>query len=66
MEKFLKLVKQLVKEYEITVKIEWSSHRCWLVEVLEKGYDRPFIHVEGEDMDDVFSRAFLSLYSNYE
>ena len=60
MDKLINYIKELHKqEIELSLKLEYSLHYGWIVQVIRKGYDIPILKVN----DNSFDKAIELTYS---
>lgn len=60
MDKLINHIKELHKQdIELSLKIEYSLHYGWIVQVIRKGYDIPIVKVN----DNSFDKAIELTYS---
>ena len=60
MDKLINYIKELHKqEIELSLKLEYSLHYGWIVQVIRKGYDMPIVKVN----DNSFDKAIELTYS---
>ena len=60
MDKLINHIKELHKQdIELSLKLEYSLHYGWIVQVIRKGYDMPIVKVN----DNSFDKAIELTYS---
>ena len=60
MDKLINRIKELHKQdIELALKLEYSVHYGWIVQVIRKGYDMPIVKVN----DNSFDKAIELTYS---
>ena len=60
MDKLINYIKELHKQdIELALKLEYSLHYGWIVQVIRKGYDIPIVKVN----DNSFDKAIELTYS---
>ena len=60
MDKLINRIKELHKQdIELALKLEYSVHYGWIVQVIRKGYDMPIVEVN----DNSFDKAIEYTYS---
>ena len=63
MDKLINYIKELHKqEIELSLKLEYSLHYGWIVQVIRKGYDMPIVKVN----DNSFDKAIELTYSEFK
>lgn len=62
MDKLINRIKELHKQdIELSLKLEYSLHYGWIVQVIRKGYDMPIVEVNDNDLDDAIGKAYIEL-----
>ena len=49
---------------ELALKLEYSLHYGWIVQVIRKGYDMPIVEVNDSDLDDAIEKAYIELIAS--
>ena len=62
MDKLINRNKELHKQYiELSLKLEYSVHYGWIVQVIRKGYDMPIVKVNDYDLNDAIEKVITEL-----
>ena len=62
MDKLINRFKELHKQdIELSLKLEYSLHYGWIVQVIRKGYDMPIVEVNDNDLDDAIEKVITEL-----
>ena len=62
MDKLINYIKELHKQdIELSLKLEYSLHYGWIVQVIRKGYDMPIVEVNDNDLDDAIEKVITEL-----
>ena len=62
MDKLINRIKELHKQdIELSLKLEYSLHYGWIVQVIRKGYDMPIVEVNDNDLDDAIEKVITEL-----
>ena len=65
MQRLLDYLKQKQDEnIELALKLEYSLHYGWIVQVIRKGYDMPIVEVNDNDLDDAIEKAYIELIAS--
>lgn len=65
MQRLLDYLKQKQDEnIELALKLEYSVHYGWIVQVIRKGYDMPIVEVNDSDLDDANEKAYIELIAS--
>lgn len=65
MDKLINHIKELHKQdIELSLKLEYSLHYGWIVQVIRKGYDMPIVEVNDSDLDDANEKAYIELIAS--
>ena len=65
MDKLINRIKELHKQdIELSLKLEYSLHYGWIVQVIRKGYDMPIVEVNDNDLDDAIEKAYIELIAS--
>ena len=65
MDKLINRIKKLHKQdIELSLKLEYSVHYGWIVQVIRKGYDMPIVEVNDNDLDDAIEKAYIELIAS--
>lgn len=65
MDKLINRIKELHKQdIELSLKLEYSVHYGWIVQVIRKGYDMPIVEVNDNDLDDAIEKAYIELIAS--
>ena len=65
MDKLINHIKELHKQdIELSLKLEYSVHYGWIVQVIRKGYDMPIVEVNDNDLDDAIEKAYIELIAS--
>ena len=49
------------QDIELSLKLEYSLHYGWIVQVIRKGYDMPIVKVNDNDLDDAIEKVITEL-----
>lgn len=62
MDKLINYIKELHKqEIELSLKLEYSLHYGWIVQVIRKGYDMPIVKVNDKSFDKAIELTYSEL-----
>ena len=62
MQRLLDYLKQKQDEnIELALRLEYSVHYGWIVQVIRKGYDMPIVEVNDNDLDDAIEKVITEL-----
>lgn len=62
MDKLINYIKELHKQdIELSLKLEYSVHYGWIVQVIRKGYDMPIVEVNDYNLDDAIEKVITEL-----
>ena len=62
MDKLIDYIKELHKQdIELSLKLEYSLHYGWTVEVIRKGYDMPIVEVNNDSLDNAIEITYSEL-----
>ena len=49
------------QDIELSLKLEYSVHYGWIVQVIRKGYDMPIVEVNDYDLNDAIEKVITEL-----
>lgn len=62
MDKLINRIKELHKQdIELSLKLEYSVHYGWIVQVIRKGYDMPIVEVNDNSFDKAIGLTYSEL-----